>query len=202
MPNVVEEWKDAVPEMLQQVTGVGVWTAIRACVPITVEDGNLVVGLESSSSDLAGHLKLPQIRKVIEDTMTRKMGDKMTLYVLNGTTESDWVTEKQRIEERRRLQEHALQRQKKEIAAGRSWDSIYEDLSRAYANTPNRTLPQNRAKYFMQAVEIVGTALIETPITDDLAERNYARCLERISKYCELPSAFVALKVLERTFQG
>ena len=39
-------------------------------------------------------------------------------------------------------------------------------------------------------------------MADDFAERQYARCLERISQYTELPSTLVAVKVLERTFQG
>ena len=63
-------------------------------------------------------------------------------------------------------------------------------------------MPQNRAKFFLEAVEIIAEALQEAPITDDMAERNYARCLERVAQYTELPSVLVALKVLEKSFSG
>jgi len=36
------------------------------------------------------------------------------------------------------------------------------------------------------------------PIVDDLGERNYARCIERIATYAEMPSTLVAMHVMER----
>lgn len=202
MPNVEEIWKEALPEIMGSVTGVGVWTALKACVAIAEEDGQFVLGLPSGDSELIGHLRLPQSRNAIESTMSRLLNGRHQLVVINGTSITDWETEKKRAEERRKLQEMALARQKAEVLAGKSWESIYEDLSRKFASMNNRSLPQNRARYLMDAIEIVAQALVETPITDDLAERNYARCLERIAQYTELPSTFIALKVLERTFQG
>lgn len=202
MPNVAELWKESLPEVMSSVTGVGVWTALKSCVPLAFEDGTLVVGLPHQDHELAGHLRLPQTRRAVEVAMSQKLGEKTNLRIINGTTVEDWQTEKRRDEEKRRLQDAAMARQKAELAAGRSWDSIYEQISRTYSGMQNRSLPQVRAKFFLEAVEIVASALIETPINDDLAERNYARCLERVAQYSELPSSFVALKVMERAFQG
>ncbi|HRF60392.1 MAG TPA: hypothetical protein PLH94_10845 [Fimbriimonadaceae bacterium] len=58
-------------------------------------------------------------------------------------------------------------------------------------------MPQNRAKFFIEAVEYIADARSRITTDDDLSERNYARCLERVSQYTELPSVLVALKVLE-----
>lgn len=197
-----EVWQEALPDVMKQVTGVGVWAALRAATPIAFEEGVFVVGLDGSNSDLAGHLRLAQPKRVIEETMGRFLNEKVTCRVIPGTLYSDWETEKRRDVEKRRLQEQAFNRQKAEIASGKSWDKVYEQLSRSYAALPNRSLPQNRAKFFLEAVEIVADALVDTPINDDMAERNYARCLERIAQYTELPSALVATKVLEKTFGG
>lgn len=202
MAALAQAWSETLPEIMNRVTGVGVWTALKTTVPVALEDDSLVLGVPSSDSELIGHLKLPQVRNAVESLMGQRLNMRVNLVVINGTAESDWETEKRRQLERRKLQEQALARQKAEVAAGKSWETVYEQLSRAHSALPNRSLPQNRAKYFNEAVEIVAQALLDTPINDDLAERNYARCLERIAQYTELPSTFVALRVLDRSFNG
>lgn len=202
MAALAQAWSETLPEIMNRVTGVGVWTALKSSVPVALEDDSLVLGVPSSDSELIGHLKLPQVRNAVESLMGHRLNMRVNLVVINGTAESDWETEKRRQLERRKLQDQALARQKAEVAAGKSWDTVYDQLSRAYSALPNRSLPQNRAKYFNEAVEIVAQSLLDTPINDDLAERNYARCLERIAQYTELPSTFVALRVLDRSFTG
>lgn len=203
MYDVQAIWSECLPEVMNAVTGMGVWTALKSAVPIAYEEGTLVLGLPSGQTELAGHLRLPQTKRIIEATFQKRVdGAKVELRMIAGTAVADWETEKRRDIEKRRLQEQALARARKEVEAGKSWETVYEQLSRKYANTPQRSLPQNRAKFFLEAVEIVANALIETPIADDMAERNYARCLERIGTYCELPSAYVGIKVLEKSFGG
>jgi len=202
MADLAALWGEALPDIKKNVTGVGVWTALNVCRPITLEEGTLVMGLPSGENELAGHLRLAQTRRAIEESLSKSLNEKVTLRVIDGTTEQDWEMEKKRDAEKRRLQDIALARQRAEVAAGVSWEGIYEQISRKFAATPNRSLPQNRAKFFLEAVDIIAEALLEAPITDEMAERNYARCLERVAQYTELPSVMVALKVLERTFSG
>jgi hypothetical protein len=59
-------------------------------------------------------------------------------------------------------------------------------------------LPQNRGRFFDAAVSIVADARRQQTNFDDVNERSFARCLERISQYTEIPSAFVAFEVLKR----
>lgn len=201
MPEIAAVWSAALPEIRDTVTGVGVWTALNACRPITVEDGVLVLGLPERESELAGHLRLPAARKAIEDVMARQLGSSVNVRVIAGVQPEDWIAAKEGDAVKRKLAEQALERAKAELTAKSSWEGLYDKLSRKFAETPNRSLPQNRARFFLDAVDIVAAALIETPITDDMAERNFARCIERISQYCEIPSALVATKVLEKAFQ-
>jgi hypothetical protein len=201
MPEIAAVWKTALPEIRDSVTGVGVWTALNACTAIVLEDGVLVIGLPYSENELAGHLRLPAARKAIEDVVGRELGTAVSVRVIQGTQPEDWAAAKEADAVKRRLAEQALDRAKAEMSSRSSWEGLYEKLSRKFAETPNRSLPQNRARFFLEAVEIVSDALIETPITDDMAERNFARCIERIAQYCEIPSALVATKVLEKAFQ-
>lgn len=202
MPEAAEVWNEVLPGIMQEVTGVGVWTALKASVPIVQEGGVFVLGLPPQDSELAGHLRIPASRRAIETAVGAKTNQKVDLRVINGTDLTDWETEKRRDEERRRLQDKAIERQKVEIAAGKSWDQIYDQLTRSYSALSNRSMPQVRAKYLLEAVEIVSSALSEMPINDDLAERNFARCLERIAQYSDVPSTIVALRVLEKAFSG
>lgn len=202
MVDVQAVWAEILPDVKNGVTGVGVWTALNVAKPLVLEEGILVVGVPAGDTDLAGHLRVVQTKRLIEQAFGAKIDQRVEVRVIAGQTVQDWETEKRRDAEKRRLQEQALMRARAEAAAGKSWETIYEQLSRKYAATPSRSLPQNRAKFFLEAVDIVAEALLETPINDDLAERNYARCLERIATYCELPSAYVAIRVLERSFSG
>lgn len=195
-------WQEALPDIRKGVTGVGVWAALNACKFVAWEDGQFVLGLEPRDTELAGHLRLPQTKRLIETELARRMDAPVIARIIEGTSTQDWDTEKRRDAEKRRLQEQALARAKQELTARNSWESIYDQLSRKFAAIQNRSLPQNRARFYMEAVDIVSEALRETPVTDDLAERNFARCLERISQYTEIPSAIVAAKVLEKTFEG
>ncbi|MCW5936503.1 MAG: hypothetical protein KIT11_04260 [Fimbriimonadaceae bacterium] len=202
MAELAEVWSETLPDIRRAVTGVGVWAALNAAKPVALEDGVLVLGLPPTETELAGHLRLPQTRRLIETEVGKLVESAVTLRVIEGTTLSDWETEKKRDGEKRRLQEQAIARAKAQVQSSSSWEGIYEQLSRKYSETPNRSLPQNRARFFLDAVDIVANALLDTPITDDLAERNFARCIERISQYAEIPSTLVAVKVMEKSFEG
>lgn len=197
MPDVAEIWKDALPTVKQGVTGVGVWAALNAAKALTIEQGTLVLGLEHRDVELAGHLRLPQTRNLIESTVSRILGETVALRVIEGPSMDDWETAKRRDAEARRLQENALAKAKASIDSRSNWDSVYEQLGRVYAQTPNKSLPQNRARFYRDAIAIVSEARKSQASTDDLTERNFARCIERVAQYSEVPSAVVAMHVLQ-----
>jgi hypothetical protein len=84
-----------------------------------------------------------------------------------------------------------------EMNARSNWESVYEQLGRLYASVVNKSLPQNRGRFFIQAVEILAETRRSQETWDELGERNFARCIERLAQYSEIPSAIVAIRVLE-----
>lgn len=198
MPEIAEVWKEALPTIKGGVTGVGVWAALNAAKPLVVEGGQLVLGLDHGDQELAGHLRLPQTKLLIETTMSKLWGSHITVRVIDGPSLADWETAKRRDDEARRLQDQALARARAQVASRSNWEGVYEELSRVFAATPNKSLPQNRARFYQQALKMVVEARKNQPDLDELSERNFARCLERVSQYSEIPSAVVAMHVLEQ----
>ena len=192
-------WSQVLPEVRKGVTGVGVWAAINACKPITMEDGVLVVGLAHQDSELSGHLRVPSTKRLIEDLTAKAYGKPIQLRVIDGITIADWDTAKRRDAEARRLQEAAMAKAKAEAGVKSSFDSIYEQLGRLFAAVANKSLPQNRAKFLEDSVKILAEAKKGYGKMDDLAERTFARCIERVAQYTEVPAAIVAQRVLEAT---
>lgn len=198
MPELVELWGEALPEIRNGVTGVGVWTALNLAKPIAFEDGNFVLGLPHSEMELAGHLRMAMTRRLIETTMAQKMGSPANLRVIAGTEYSDWEIEKRRDLEKRRLTEQSMVKMRAELDARSSWEHIFEQLSRKFAAVSSRSLPQNRARYFEEAIAILADARRSQTSWDDLGERNFARCVERVAQYTEVPSTIVASFVLQK----
>lgn len=199
MVDVKALWAEILPEVRNGVTGVGVWTALNKSQAITLEESTFVLGIPYESSDLAGHLRLQQTRTLIERMISTKLNSTIHLRVIEGVEQDDWETVKRKDSEARKLQEMALSRHRAEVSARSNWDSVYEQISRKFAAIPNKSLPQNRAKFFNECIELIVESMTSIPVTDELGERNYARCLERISQYSEVPSVLVALRVIERS---
>jgi hypothetical protein len=198
MPEIAEVWSQVLPEIRNGVTGVGVWTALNTCRPVTMEDGVLVLGLPHSDHELSGHLKMPSTKRLIEAKVSEAMGQPILSRIIEGTDFSDWELEKRKDAERGRLQAQAMDKLRLELQAKSDWDQVYEQLGRRYAAVSNKSLPQNRARFFEEAVELIADARQNQANYDEAGERKFARCLERLAQYSELPSALVATQVLKK----
>lgn len=190
-------WGQALPTLRQGVSGVGVWAALNGVKPIAVENGFLVLGLEAQEFELAGHLRIPATKKLVEAEIGRRIGEPVHLRVIEGTTAEAWERIKKRDEEARRMQDVAHQRARAELTARTNWETVYETLSRRYAAVSNKSIPMNRARFFEEAISILADARQNQASHDDLAERNFARCIERVAQYSEVPSTLVAHYVLK-----
>jgi hypothetical protein len=193
--DIKQLWAEILPEVKDGVTGVGVWTALNQAIPVCLDENQFVMGLPSESGDLAGHLRLNQTKTLIEKLSATKLGQPIVLRVIDGSSMQDWENVKRRDAEAKRLQEQAMARQRVEIQSRSSWDTVYDQISRKNSTMGLRSLPQNRAKFTAECLELMVQSLKAMPITDDLAERNYARCIERISQYAELPSTYIAMMI-------
>jgi hypothetical protein len=134
----------------------------------------------------------------MEINVSRVVGKPTRLQVIEGTTPADYELVKRREAERRRLQEAQMVKMRAEMEARTSWDSVYDQLSRRFAAVSNKSLPQNRARFFEEAVELIAEARKQVTNFDDAGERSFARCLERLAQYCEIPSVVAAIHVMQR----
>lgn len=198
MADLAQIWTEALPVVREGVTGVGVWTALNAAVPLAFESNSFVLGLPHELGELSGHLRMAATKRLIEQTVGQMLNATIVLRVIDGTSDSDWQLEKRRDAEKARLNDQALAKMRAEMAAKSNWESIYEQLGRLYAATSGKSLPQNRARFYESALAIVAEARRGQTQFDELGERNFARCLERLAQYSEIPSAIVAGDVLRR----
>lgn len=198
MADLAEIWKEALPEVRNAVTGVGVWSALNTCTPLAVDEGVLVMGLPHQDSELAGHLRMPLTKRLIEAAFGQRLGSQVTLRVIDGDTATDFEAVKRRDAEARRLQEQSMTKMRAEMSARSNWDSVYEQLSRRFAAVTTKSLPQNRGRFLEEAIEIVAQARRDQDEYDEPGERSFARCIERVSQYADVPSALVAVEVLKR----
>jgi hypothetical protein len=125
-------------------------------------------------------------------------GSNVAVRVIYGVSQEDYDIVKRRDAERRRLEEQEMAKMRAEMSAKTSWDGIYEQLSRRFAAVTNKSLPQNRARFYEEAIELIAQARRDQTTFDDMGERNFARCLERLAQYVEIPSAMVAHDILKR----
>jgi hypothetical protein len=191
-------WKEALPKIQNSVTGRGVWAALNAARPIAYEEGVLVLGVPHEDTELSGHLRIPSTKRVMEMMLSEVAGSAVAVRVIDGITQADYDIVKRRDGERRRLEDLEMAKMRAELSAKTSWDGIYEQLSRRFAAVTNKSLPQNRARFFEEAVELIAQARRDQTTFDDLGERNFARCLERLAQYVEIPSTLVAHAILKR----
>lgn len=196
---IADVWKESLPQVLNGVTGRGVWAALNAARPVTMEEGVFVLGVPMGTGDLAGHLRVHATQRLIETTVASKMGQPVKVRIIDGIDLDDWNMVKRRDAERRRLQDAEMAKMRAELEAKTSWDTVYESLARRYAAIANKSLPQNRARFYEEAIEVVADARKAIAAFDEQQERNFARCLERVTQYTEVPSTLVARDVLKAT---
>jgi hypothetical protein len=199
MAEIADVWKGALTEIKNSVTGVGVWTALNHTRPLALQDGVLFLGMPGSMNELAGHLRMAQHKRVIEQIIGKHLSQQITLRVIDGVDKEDLERALRKDAEARRLQDQAMTKMRAELDARSSWDGIYEQLSRRFAAITNRSLPQNRARFYVEAIELVAETRKSQEKWDELGERNFARCIERIAQYSDVPSTLVARHVLQRS---
>ncbi len=199
MAEPADIWKAALPTIMKGVSGRGAWAALNAVRAITLDDDQLIIGVPQYDGELAGHLKLPQIKRIMELAVAQVTGTSLGVRLIDGTDMADYELVKRRDVERRRLQEAEMVKMRAEMTAKASWETIYEQLGRRFAAVTGKSMPQNRARFYEEALELVAEARRQQTAFDDLGERNFARCLERIAQYAEVPSTIVGVQVLQRS---
>ena len=192
-----DAWNVAVEEIKKQVTGVGVWTALNVAIPITLEDGVYVLGIPTKEGELKSHLTSPVTKRTIEEHVSKLVEKSVELRVIDGITINDWESAKRQRVETDRLRAEAIEKDEESAAARSQWDGVYEQISREYAAIKNKGMPQSRARLLSRCVALCVSALQGMEL-DESGDRHFARCVDRISTYCDAPATLVAKEILDK----
>lgn len=195
--DIYDAWNASLEDIKRKVTGVSVWTALNSAIPVALEGDVYVLGFLPKDLDLISYLRVPGTIRIMEDEIGRRLGRKIRVHLLEGATINDWEAYKRRQQEAEKIRKKDIERAKREQEASRSWDDVYDQLSREYAAVPNKSLPQQKARLLDALVDVVAHALNSQEL-DESGERNLGRCVERVAQYCDVPSTIVAKMVLER----
>jgi len=192
-------WLEAVERVKDRTLAPTLWRALEMGVGVTAEGDFFVVGFPPSDTPMSGYLTSSDHRIIIEQVLTELLGNPTRLKVIEGTTLADYEAHKKReavAEETRRVTQ---ERKHVERAAERQWEAVAEQCSRKYANTPLRQLPQVRAQYLLEAVQIISEEMDRIHPDgklDEIGHRALARVIERVATLADLPSAAVGLELV------
>ncbi len=198
--NMQSVWFRVVDEVKHRVIHPTLWKALEAGVPVIIEDGQFVVGFPMGTFHLAGHLTSLDHKNIIEATIAKYVGERLSLRIIEGGTLDDWQIVKVKEAHAAALREASARKRSDENSAVKVWDTVLEQVGRKYATMPNRQFAQSRAAYITEALKIVCEAMDrlipEGQTPDVLTERAISRVLEKIAGLVEVPSTLVALELM------
>ena len=192
-----DAWNASIEEIKRQVTGVGVWTALNIAIPITLEDDVFVLGIPEKESESKGHLQLSNTTRVMQQELAKRIGHPVKVEVIDGITINNWEAVKRRRSQTERMTKEAAERDKKARKQASQWDNIYEQMARDFGKLHNKGMPQVKARFLRHCVDLCVESMNAGKM-DANDERNFARCLERISAYTEVPATYIATLVLDK----
>ena len=192
-------WINCVERLKDRINNRSFWEALESTRAITVEGDVLIIGLDPQNFNRASHLQQVTNMHAISEVVSELFNQPLQIRLIEGTTLQDWETTKEndiRVAAMKQASNTRLVREDRQLTG---WDSVYETMSRLYAQSPNRSLPQGKARYANDALytlaEAMDTLYPDEP--DEVTERSLARTLERIANASEIPASVLAFE-LER----
>lgn len=193
-------WANCVDRLKDRINNRSFWEALEATHAITIEDDNLIIGIDNENFNRSTHIlqvsTLNTVHRAIEEVFNRPLH----LKLIEGTTFADWEAYKAR-EARVAASKQATPEQftTAPTAASNTWEGIYEQLSRLFAQASHRSLPQGKARYANEALYLLAEAMeaVYPDNPDEHTERNLARALDRIAASADIPASVIAFE-LER----
>ncbi len=200
-PQLASYWATCVDTIKDRINNRSLWAALEQTSAIAAEEGILVLGHSPENSGVPGVIKHPATLHAMTGIVEEIFGHRMQVKVIEGSSEADWVHYKEQekyVESVRKVALAPKTVAPSAVGSG-SWESVYEQMSRLFAQMPYRALPQGKARYANEALYILLDAMekLYPDPPDDASERSLARVLERIANASEIPSSVLAFE-LER----
>ena len=193
-------WATCVDRIKDRINNRTLWAALEQTTAITIEEGVLVVGHSPENSGVVGVIQHPSTTHSVGNIVQEVFGHRLQLKIIEGSTAADWEAFKEREARAESIRKAALAtRASAPAATSGSWEAVYEQMARLFAQMPYRALPQGKARYANEALYILLDAMEELYPNppDDASERSLARVLERIANASEIPAPVLAFE-LER----
>ena len=192
-------WEKVADNVKQKVIHPTLWRTLELAVPIIIEDSFFVVGFTPVDYNMSGHLTVPEHRNAIESALEAYSGTRLFLRVIEGQTAADWKNVKIKEADADRLAEAKQKKRERESAITKTWEGLYEQVGRGYANLALRQLPQARARFIESVIEDISDAMDDLipdgGKVDELTERSLARVIDRAGSLTDVPPAMIALEL-------
>jgi hypothetical protein len=191
-------WANCVDRLKDRINNRSFWEALEATHAITVENDNLIIGLDAENFNRSSHILQVSTLNTVHRTIEEVFNKPLHVKLIEGRTYADWEAYKAREARIASSKQAAAKPYTPAPTAGaESWDGVYEQLSRLFAVASHRSLPQGKARYANEAlyllVEAMDTIYPDQP--DEHAERNLARALDRIAASADIPASVIAFEM-------
>lgn len=193
-------WLEAIEKIKDRTMKPMLWRAIEAGVGIALDDEFFIVGFPPSEGPMGGYLTSADHKQIIEQVISDLVGKPTRIKVIEGTTMADLEAARERDRVAEITRKSIAERKHVERKAEREWETVAEQCSRKYANTPLRQLPQTRGQYMLEAVKIVSEAMDEIHPDgniDDVGQRAMGRVIDKVATLADVPGASVALELIK-----
>ena len=192
-------WHEAVERIKDETMAPTLWRALELGTGITKEGDFFVVGFLPSDSPMSGHLTSSEHKIKIERILTTLLGSPTRIKIIEGTTQADYESFKKRESLAEAGRRASQERRQVGRAAEKLWETIGEQCSRKYANTPLRQMPQVRGQYLLESAQIISDEIDKIypdGQIDEVGHRSLARVIEKVATLADVPGAVVAVEVV------
>lgn len=192
-------WNKVTDEIKQNIIRTTLWRAMETAIPLTIEDNVFVVGFPSNEYHLSGNMLASDHKNSIDIALRKFSGLPLTMRIIDGDTLKDWANVKLKDMHAEEIQTAEAKKREEQYAITKSWDGLLDSVSRKYAATHLRQLPQARADYIADILKEVSDtidALIPQDMPkSEIAQRSLARAIDKIGQLTETPPALIALEL-------
>lgn len=198
-----EVWEETIRKVKEAELRPLLWKALDVSRALALEGEMLVIGVSPPEFHLAGHLETYENKLLIQRALSEVLGRKASFRVIQGARPEDWEKLREREEITRATMEARLKEKKMERDIEMFWRDVGDEIHRKFMSTPNRHFPQVRAKFIL---EVAVPTLLEAKTkgselapSDDIAERQLARAIDRAAELLGVPSTVLALEMKRRS---
>ncbi|MBC8101150.1 MAG: hypothetical protein H7Z41_01000 [Cytophagales bacterium] len=202
--SLTDLWAQAVDRVKQTVISPALWRAVERTLPVAWEENYFVIGLSSLDGQMAGTLNTRENLLAIERVLREVTGSgDLRVRLIDGVDLEDWEAAKVRDAAALASRQQVTQKRVTESASFASWDAIYDQISRLWANSEYRALASGRGRYIDNALDLILKAMdsglypAEGKV-DEPTERGLNRLLDRIGSVTNSDPAVIAYLLYQR----